>query len=259
MTLFSRSKNGVFLTPIGEQIVVEAETILCHANTITKLVKRHKSMGMEALEGTLKIQLPPTVNNWLLSAILPDFQTAYPALLLDSIENNPEEILKLLATRDYDLHVFSTLNEHFEELTQTLAERHPGLTVEFLCACKQYVSISQDSPWAQKKSISLKELCTLPIGSLSYSFYDYDYMSRITDGVAKPNIIFKTNSLAVLTDQVRKGNCVSVSVAFQPRLEQIVLVPISNAVRLKFFGAYYADNEKTAAIHYFLELLKAQF
>ena len=81
-------------------------------------------------------------------------------------------------------------------------------------------------------------------------------MSRIAQDVAPPNIVFKTNSLAVLTEQIRQGNCVSISVAFQPEVDNVVLIPLSNALKLRFFAAYYQDNEKLSAIHYFLDLLK---
>lgn len=256
-TLFSRSKNGVFLTSVGEAVLTEAEIILSHANNITEIVNRYQYAARQTITGTLKVHLPPAVNNWLLNQLLPEFRKVFPDIALDCIENNPEEILNLLASRDYDLHVFSTINDHFEESISTLCSRHPGLQIQFLAASKQYVSVSKDSSLAKKKSISLKELCTLPVGSLSYSFYDFDYMSRITQNIAPPNIVFKTNSLAVLSEQIRQNNCVSISVSFQPEMDNIVLIPVSNALRLKFFCSFYTDNEKLPAIDHFLALLKS--
>ena len=74
--LVERTTRNVFLTPIGEEIVKKARTILAEAASIEDLVKTYS----DPMSGTVNIGLIPTIAPYLLPLIVQPVNRTYPQL-----------------------------------------------------------------------------------------------------------------------------------------------------------------------------------
>lgn len=96
--LVERSRSGVFLTPMGEQVVARARRVLIEVSDIRTLA----STGNEPLAGLVRLGLPPTVGPYLLPYIAPALHKKFPALKLYLQEDRPSKLPHLLAEGGLD-------------------------------------------------------------------------------------------------------------------------------------------------------------
>ena len=91
--LVERSRSGVLLTPIGEEVTARARRILTEVNDIRTLASR----GNEPMAGLVRLGLPPTIGPYLLPHIAPALRKRFPALKLYLQEAMPSELPRLLS------------------------------------------------------------------------------------------------------------------------------------------------------------------
>lgn len=96
--LVERSRSGVFLTPMGDQIVERARRVLTEVSDIKTLAAR----GNEPLTGLVRLGIPPTVGPYLLPFIAPALHKQFPDLKLYLQEDRPSKLPHLLAEGTLD-------------------------------------------------------------------------------------------------------------------------------------------------------------
>src|SRR5688500_16832605 len=78
VALFERGKRHVIATPLGEEIIAQARTVLEEAGKLRQLANR----GRDPMAGLLRLGIIPTLGPYLLPQLLPKIHTAYPQLRL---------------------------------------------------------------------------------------------------------------------------------------------------------------------------------
>ena len=81
--LFERSANEVSVTPLGEEIVRQAQSVLEQAAAIKEIAKR----GKDPLAGPLKLGVIYTIGPYLLPKLIPILRKTAPAMQLLIQEN----------------------------------------------------------------------------------------------------------------------------------------------------------------------------
>ncbi|NOX50283.1 MAG: hypothetical protein GXP16_07070 [Gammaproteobacteria bacterium] len=76
VTLIERTNRQVMLSPAGEQIVAQAQKVLCEVNTLTAMAEQHH----DPLGGEFKLGVIPTVAPYLLPKILVPLRKVFPNL-----------------------------------------------------------------------------------------------------------------------------------------------------------------------------------
>lgn len=258
VALFTRSKNGVLLTLAGKDILESAANIINEAHNISRIIESHKTKKPDTVNGNLKLQVVPPMNFLALPATIPLFHQRYPEVTLDVMENNPEEIIKALSKPDFDLYIFSVIDDQFELAIPALIAAEPSLIVNHLSSQRMYASVSQASPLAKKNSISLKEIAKQPLGTLTYTQNDYDFLSRALKDFGEANIVFRTNNIAILSEEISKGHCITITTTFTKDFLGIKIIPISTPLKLQFYYAYDGNNPQMELIVTFLQILKTK-
>ncbi len=140
--LFERSANEVAVTPLGEEIVRQAQSVLEQAANIKDIAKR----GKDPLAGPLKLGVIYTIAPYLLPDLVRQVITHSPQMPLMLQENFTVKLLEMLRTGEIDCAI--------------LAEPFPdtGLAVAPLYDEPFYAAIPMTHPLAQQESVTTEEL-----------------------------------------------------------------------------------------------------
>ncbi|MDP3701925.1 MAG: LysR substrate-binding domain-containing protein [Hylemonella sp.] len=203
--LFERSANEVTVTPLGEEIVRQAQAVLEQAASIKEIAKR----GKDPLSGPLKLGVIYTIGPYLLPDLVRQMITHTPQMPLMLQENFTVKLLEMLRTGEIDCAI--------------LAEPFPdaGLAVAPLYDEPFYAAVPVNHPLASKDSISTEELKaeTMLLLGTGHCFRDhvlevcpeFARFSSNAEGIRKS---FEGSSLETIKHMVAAG----MGVTLVPRL-----------------------------------------
>jgi len=140
--IFERGGNEVALTPIGEQIVVQAQRVLDEASQIKEVADQ----GRDPLRGALRVGVIYTIGPYLLPRIIKAMINQYRDMPMILQENYTVRLLELMRTGELDVAV---LAEPFDDT---------GLNTCALYDEDFWVAVPKDHPWAARQSIDSVEL-----------------------------------------------------------------------------------------------------
>ena len=203
--LFERSANEVTVTPLGEEIVRQAQSVIEQANLIRDIAKR----GKDPLAGALKLGVIHTIGPYLLPDLVRQMITTTPQMPLMLQENFTVKLLEMLRNGEIDCAI--------------LAEPFPdaGLAVAELYDEPFMAAVPANHPLAAKKNVSsevLKKETMLLLGA-GHCFRDhvlevcpeFARFSSNAEGIAKS---FEGSSLETIKHMVAAG----MGVTLVPRL-----------------------------------------
>jgi LysR family hydrogen peroxide-inducible transcriptional activator len=140
--LFERSANEVTITPLGEDIVRQAQSVLEQAAAIKEIAKR----GKDPLAGPLKLGVIYTIGPYLLPDLVRQAIARTPQMPLMLQENFTVKLLEMLRTGEIDCAI--------------MAEPFPdtGLAVAALYDEPFLAAVPSTHPLSSKQSITAQEL-----------------------------------------------------------------------------------------------------
>jgi len=203
--LFERSANEVTVTPLGEEIVRQAQSVLEQASNIKDIAKR----GKDPLSGALALGVIYTIAPYLLPDLVRQVITRSPQMPLMLQENFTVKLLEMLRTGEIDCAI--------------LAEPFPdtGLASAPLYDEPFYAAVPAKHPLAALQSVStdaLKNETMLLLGN-GHCFRDhvlevcpeFARFSSDAEGIRKS---FEGSSLETIKHMVAAG----MGVTLVPRL-----------------------------------------
>ncbi|MFZ2739483.1 MAG: LysR substrate-binding domain-containing protein [Burkholderiaceae bacterium] len=101
--LFERSANEVTVTPLGEEIVRQAQSVLEQAAYIKEIARR----GKDPLSGPLKLGVIYTIAPYLLPDLVSQMITHTPQMPLILMENFTIKLLEMLRTGEIDCAIMA--------------------------------------------------------------------------------------------------------------------------------------------------------
>jgi LysR family hydrogen peroxide-inducible transcriptional activator len=142
LKLFERSANEVTVTPLGEEIVRQAQSVLEQAGNIRDIARR----GKDPLAGALKLGVIYTIAPYLLPDLVRQVIERSPQMPLMLQENFTVKLLEMLRTGEIDCAI--------------LAEPFPdtGLAVAPLYDEPFFAAIPASHALAAKASVTAQEL-----------------------------------------------------------------------------------------------------
>ena len=139
--IFERGANEVTMTPLGEDIVRQAQSVIEQASAIKDIAKR----GKDPLDGPLRLGIIYTIGPYLLPELVKHCIDLYPRMPLMLQENFTQKLLDMLRTGELDCAI--------------MAEPFPdaGLAVAPLYDESFVVAVPAVHPLAKKERISAEE------------------------------------------------------------------------------------------------------
>ncbi len=222
--LFERGASEVSVTPLGEQIVRQAQQVIEQAAAIKEIAKR----GKDPISGPLRLGIIYTIGPYLLPDLVKQAIDRVPQMPLMLQENFTQRLLEMLRIGELDCAI--------------MAEPFPdtGLAIAPLYDEPFVAAVPSQHPLSKRKSISAEELKseTMLLLGTGHCFRDhvlevcpeYARFSSDTEGIRKS---FEGSSLETIKYMVASGMGVTVV----PRLSvpkdkqpHIKYVPFSDPV-----------------------------
>jgi LysR family transcriptional regulator, hydrogen peroxide-inducible genes activator len=233
--LFERSANEVTVTPLGGEIVRQAQAVLEQAQNIKEIAKR----GKDPLAGALTLGVIYTIGPYLLPALVRQAIARAPQMPLMLQENFTVRLLEMLRTGEIDCAI--------------LAEPFPdtGLATAPLYDEPFMVAVPSTHALAQRSSISAEELKqeTMLLLGNGHCFRDhvlevcpeFARFSSNAEGIRKS---FEGSSLETIKHMVAAG--MGVTVVPQLSIPKAELVASQRAIEAAADLAASADNSLSA-------------
>jgi LysR family transcriptional regulator, hydrogen peroxide-inducible genes activator len=222
--LFERGSNEVSVTPLGGEIVRQAQTVIEQAAGIKEIARR----GKDPVSGPLRLGVIYTIGPYLLPDLVRQAIDLVPRMPLMLQENFTVKLLDMLRTGELDAAI--------------LAEPFPdaGLAIAPLYDEPFMVAVPKKHPLARRKRITAEELKqeTMLLLGTGHCFRDhvlevcpeYAHFSSDAEGIRKS---FEGSSLETIKYMVASGMGVTVvpqlSVPAEPE-KHVTYVPFAPPV-----------------------------
>ena len=203
--LFERSANEVSVTPLGDEIVRQAQSVLEQAAAIKEIAKR----GKDPLAGPLRLRVIYTIGPYLLPDLVRQAIARTPQMPLMLQENFTVRLLEMLRTGEIDCAIMA---EPFPDTGLAIA---PLYDEPFMAA------VPSNHPLAERKDITAEELKqeTMLLLGTGHCFRDhvlevcpeFARFSSDAEGIRKS---FEGSSLETIKHMVAAG----MGVTLVPRL-----------------------------------------
>jgi LysR family hydrogen peroxide-inducible transcriptional activator len=196
VALFERSSGDIRCTPIGVQVVAQAERALAESARVTEIA----AAGKDPLAGPLRLGVIYTIGPWLLPALVPRVKALAPQMPLFIAEGYTENLLERLKSCELDVLVLA------------LPVEEPGLVAQPVYdeAFRTLVPVAH--PWAKIKSLRPEQLLDEPLLMLGAGncFRDQvlDLCTRASQGES-PQVL-EGSSLETIRHMVSSGVGVTV-------------------------------------------------
>jgi len=199
--IFERGANEVSVTPLGEDIVRQAQQVIEQAQSIREIAKR----GKDPVSGPLRLGIIYTIGPYLLPDLVKQAIERVPQMPLMLTENFTAKLLDSLRTGELDCAI--------------MAEPFPdtGLAVAPLYDEPFVAAVPKSHPLAKRKTISAEELKneTMLLLGTGHCFRDhvlevcpeYARFSSDAEGIRKS---FEGSSLETIKYMVASGMGVTV-------------------------------------------------
>ncbi len=221
--LFERSANEVTVTPLGEEIVRQAQSVLEMASQIKEIAKR----GKDPLAGSLRLGVIYTIGPYLLPDLVRQVIARTPQMPLMLQENFTVKLLEMLRMGEIDCAI--------------LAEPFPdtGLAMAPLYDEPFMIAVPSTHALASRKTISAEELKaqTMLLLGNGHCFRDhvlevcpeFARFSSNAEGIRKS---FEGSSLETIKHMVAAGMGVTVVPQLSvPKEALAVIKPVSSAIK----------------------------
>jgi LysR family hydrogen peroxide-inducible transcriptional activator len=151
VVIFERGGAEITTTPIGAEIVEQAQRVLDEASRVKEIADH----GRDPLSGPLRLGVIYTIGPYLLPRIIRTLIDRYPAMPMILQENFTARLLEMIRTGEIDVAV---LAEPFDT---------SGLETQALYDEDFIVAVPRGHPWSRKSSVTsldLKEETMLLLG-----------------------------------------------------------------------------------------------
>ena len=195
VALFERGVGDVRVTPIGEQIVAQAERVLAEAARVAELA----AQGKNPLAGPLRLGVIYTIGPYLLPRLVPLLKERAPLMPLHITEDYTERLIARLKAGELDVLVLA------------LPIEEPGLVVQPVYDEAFRALVPAEHPWAKQRSVEPSQLGDVPLLMLGAGncFRDQVLDLCALAGHASPHVL-ESNSLETIRHMVASGVGVTV-------------------------------------------------
>ncbi len=258
--LFSRSKNGVYLTTVGQEILEIALQVTRLTEQIKAVAQQSSQPDYSDIKDELDISVSIGIIQEYLQHTLPQFQIKYPNVALNIVERGFYALLDFIQNQQSDLGIIVTNHtDYWLDQATTLKYKCLGTENFFLL-------VSTDSPLAQKNTVSVHDLIKYPLATLGYNdLSEASHVHPLNNMLidkAQFQLVFTTNNTQLFIDYLLQNKDV---VGFPlpqhtlntlPKTLQLTAVKISDNFKAKIYYLYRPDNPKLSLIEAFLDILQ---
>lgn len=196
VTLFERSAADVRITPIGEQIVAQAERVINES----ALVREIAEQGRDPLAGPLRLGVIYTIGPYLLPRLIPILRERAPGMPLVIRENYTQRLAEMVKRGELDVIVIA------------LPFNEQGVVTQPLYDEPFRVLLPADHAWTKEKHISTAQLAEENMLLLSTGNCFRDQVLEMAPGISRDGLpeTLEGSSLETIRYMVASGAGITV-------------------------------------------------
>lgn len=188
--LFERGNTEVTLTPLGAQVVEQAQRVLEEAARIKEIA----SQGKDPLAGALRLGVIFTVGPYLLPHLIPALHKLAPAMPLEIEENTTAQLDTMLRAGRLDVIIIA------------LPYDDAGIATLPLYDEAFTVAVPHDHPWAGRECVKPRELAKERVLLLNSGHCFSNQVVEVCSQLArKTDDVQQGNSLETIRGMVASG------------------------------------------------------
>lgn len=188
--LVDRTKRSVVLTPLGQDIVVKARSLLAEADDLSQTAKAARA----PLSGAVRLGVIPTIGPFVLPYAMPPLRRKYPALQLYLVEDLTERLVASLRDGSLDLALIA------------LPFNTPGLETMVLFEDSFLVAAPRDHPLMKRETMIAADVQAEKLLLLRDGHCLRDHaLSACGVHAARHDDAFEATSLMTLVQMVDNG------------------------------------------------------
>jgi len=193
--IFERTNNIVNVTPLGEQIVTQAQCVLGEMAKIQSIAQQ----GQDQLVGSLKLGAIYTIAPYLLPELILALHKLAPQMPLEIEENLTSNLTSMLQ------------NGHIDVAVVALPFSLPGMSVQPLYNEPFVAIVPATHPWASRESIAPSELAGEKVLLLASGHcFSNQVVEACPELQQRGGEVFHGTSLETIRNMVASGLGVSV-------------------------------------------------
>lgn len=193
--LFERSKTEIAVTPVGQQVVEQAQRVLEEVARLKTVARQ----GQDPLTGPLRLGVIYTVGPYLLPELIPVLHQSAPHMPLDVEENTTANLEQLLRSGSIDVAIVA------------LPFEAPGVVTEPLYDESFVVAVPQSHPWAQREAVGAEELSSEKVLLLASGHcFSNQVVEACPELQRKGGEVLQGNSLETIRNMAASGLGVTV-------------------------------------------------
>jgi LysR family hydrogen peroxide-inducible transcriptional activator len=199
VVLVERTNRAVMLTPVGVQIVAQAQRVLDEVKQLEHLAEQHK----DPLGGDFRLGIIPTVAPYLLPIILGPMREAFPNLRISLTEAQTTVVSAGLKSGDLDAVVLA------------LPADEDSFAVAELYVEQFFFTVGRHHPKAKKKQVELTDLDGEEVLLLEDGHCLRDQALEVCN---TQNVVENTNFRATSIETLRHMVAANVGITLIPEL-----------------------------------------
>ncbi|MDF2572819.1 MAG: transcriptional regulator [Sporomusa sp.] len=248
--LFKRSRHGAQLTETGTRIFDKAYAIHKLMDDIKGVAEKQQSL----LSGKLRIASIPSFCMTILPRTALNFKYKFPNIQIEIVEEGSLEIVNYLTNGSIDLGLVSR---------RSAANFDDSLSFTPLFEGRVMACVNSRSPYANKKSISLKEIIQWPLVLFNQNYRMHSHLLTLLKQFGEPNILLTAkNSLSikkVVIEGLAIGFDASIALKSDPFVESGAIIPLDIIEETStVFGILHKKKYLTTASEEFIAELSDQ-
>ncbi len=253
--LLDRTYQGVFPTPIGQEVINWAENVLSSLDYLKLKIDADKET---MLTGQLHVAIDHGVNLLIMPKVVSHFHQFHPKINLKVSERNRQEIEAAILDKTADIGLIA----HYDHLPPNITADSPLIYVEIL-HYTFLARVNRANPLASESSISLRSLLGYPLALYNLGTSSGFQLINTFKQYGEPRI-WPTYNPFVSSQLVSDNQAVSIAVKvnnYIPPLfsnnynDTIVTIPLKE--QIPFYSSYliHRDNLDNTTIDRFVETL----
>ena len=236
VSLLERDRRGIFLTEIGNRVLVQARTIL-HS---TEQIRQETAAAIGFETGKVRIGSFPSVSARFLPGLLRQFQQRYPGIEVVLFEGTDDEVQEWIYAHTVDIGVVTLPVERLK--TVSIAQ-------------DRFVAVVADShPLAKQQSIHIRQLAPEPF-IMSKAGCEPAITRMFRQSKVTPKIQYEVIDLRTIFAMVQEGIGVTIvpEMALPADLTGLQILTLQPEVRRQLALAVLS-LEVTPALRKFLNM-----
>lgn len=257
--IFERTKQGMYLTAVGEKIRATAEIIEKEVSHIYQMAAAEQKNTVEVLEGQLNIYTSFSVDYAKLLRILSLFEQEFSKVNVCILEESFMELLHKIRSGVGDIGIIYCGSENAGILEDDELEYRMITTENF------YVLVRRDSKLAHKANVSLKEIIKYPLSLFCFNDVTENMsggiLSSLLDRGEKIMNTFQTNNIQLLQNHILQND--SVGFGFGETIlrntvihPELVSIKIADKMKIRLYFVFKKDSPKQKLIQSFWKTLQ---